>query len=276
MDYLEFDFTITPKETGNEILTAILADIGFESFVESETGLISYIQDSNFSINMIEELDIMHNNEFSINYKFKTIHDKNWNEEWESSYNPVVISDKCCVRAPFHPKNESCKFDVIIEPKMSFGTAHHETTSLMIEQILLLDMKKKSILDVGCGTAVLSILAAKKGAIDITAIDIDEWAYNNSVENVARNKADFIKVLFGGIEMAKEKYDVIFANINRNIIIRDINEYTKLLKSNGILLLSGFYEADIPVVSDKAENIGLKLFSHFIKNNWAVLKYIKK
>ena len=275
MNYIEFDFTIVPKETGSEILTAMLADIGFESFTESEKGLISYIQESKFSVDMIEQLDIMHNKEFSIKYNYKTIQDKNWNEEWERSYNAVVISDICCIRAPFHPKNENCKLDIIIEPNMSFGTAHHETTALMIEQILLMDIKGKSVLDVGCGTAVLSAVAAKKGATAITGIDIDEWAYNNSIENIERNKFNFIKVLFGDIQMAKETYDVIFANINRNIIIRDLPEYIKRLNKNGILLMSGFYEVDIPVVSDKAEANGLKLLTQSLKNNWAVLKYKK-
>jgi ribosomal protein L11 methyltransferase len=275
MNYIEFNFTISPKESGNEILAAMLADIGFESFTETDTGLLAYIPDSKFSLDVIEKLDIIHNKEFTIKYDYKNIQDKNWNEEWESSYNPVVIAGKCCVRAPFHPKEESCKYDIIIEPKMSFGTAHHETTSLMIEQMLTLELKERSVLDMGCGTGVLAILAAKMGATPVTAIDIDEWAFNNSVENIGRNETGFIKVLFGDVELANEMYDVIFANINRNIIIRDISHYVKHLKRNGLLLLSGFYAADKPVIADKAETNGLKFASEKEKNNWVVLKYKK-
>jgi len=275
MDYIEFNFTITPKVSGNEILAAVLADVGFESFVETDAGLIAYIPDSKFSLDVVENMDIMHNKEFSIKYDYKNIQDKNWNEEWERSYNPVVIAEKCCIRAPFHPKNEKCKIDIIIEPKMSFGTAHHETTALMIEQILSLDLKEKSVLDMGCGTAVLAILAAKMGATSVTAIDIDEWAFNNAIENTGRNEMGFIKVLYGDVSLAVDMYDVIFANINRNIITRDIPEYIKHLNKSGILLLSGFYEADIPIVSDIVETNGLKLTGQSEKNNWAILKFKK-
>ncbi|MGD0711654.1 MAG: 50S ribosomal protein L11 methyltransferase [Bacteroidales bacterium] len=276
MDYIEFNFTITPKESGNEILTATLADIGFESFVETETGLLAYVPDTKFSVNEVEKLDILHNKEFNVMFDFKTIPAKNWNEEWESSYNPVTISDKCNVRAPFHPQNDKCKYDIIIEPKMSFGTAHHETTALMLEQILKLDLNHKTVLDMGCGTAVLSILAAKMGASIVTAIDIDEWAFNNSVENVEKNKADKVKVLFGDVSIVKDSYDVVFANINRNILIKDIPEYTNHLNKSGLLLLSGFYEADVPIIADKAESNGMKSTGSFIKNNWVVLTFKKK
>ena len=276
MDYIEINFTVLPKESGNEILAAVLADVGFESFVETDKGLLAYIPDSKFSVEIIEKLDIMQNKEFSISYNYLNIQDKNWNEEWESSFNPVVISKKCCVRAPFHPINESCKYDIIIEPKMSFGTAHHETTALMIEQILMLNIKDKSVLDMGCGTAVLAILAFKMGASEVTAIDIDEWAFNNSNENVEKNNAESIKIILGDVEMAVGEYDVIFANINRNILIHDIPEYSKRLKKSGILLLSGFYEADIPIVNDISESNEMKLTGSSVKNNWTVLKYKKK
>ncbi len=276
MEYIEFNFTIIPRESGNEILTAVLADVGFESFVETDTGLLAYIPNTKFSIDLIEKLDIMRNKEFSISYNYQNIIDKNWNEEWERSFSPVVISEKCCVRAPFHPANKSCKYDIIIEPKMSFGTAHHETTALMIEQILSLNIKNKSVLDMGCGTGVLAILAVKMGASEVTAIDIDEWALNNSIENAEKNNAKNMKIIFGDVEMAVGKYDVIFANINRNILIRDIPEYSKRLKKSGILLLSGFYEADIPVINDISESNGMKFIGSSVKNNWAVLKYKNK
>jgi ribosomal protein L11 methyltransferase len=276
MDYIEFDFTITPRESGTEILAAVLAEIGFESFVETDTGLLAYIPDSKFSVDAVEKLDIMQNKEFSIQYQHKSIKDKNWNEEWERSYSPVVIAGKCCVRAPFHPKNADCKYDIIIEPKMSFGTAHHETTSLMIEQIMTLDLKGKTVLDMGCGTAVLAILASKMNASSITAIDNDEWAYNNSVENVERNSTANIEVVMGDAGSVKEIYDVIFANINRNILMHDIPEYTNHLRKSGIILLSGFYEADMPLIIDKAETSGMTFAGSSMKNNWVVLKFNKK
>lgn len=276
MDYIEFDFTITPKESGTEILAAVLAEVGFESFVETDTGLLAYIPESKFSAGVVENLDIMQNKEFSIQFQFKSIEDKNWNAEWESSYSPVVIAGKCCVRAPFHPKNESCEYDIIIEPKMSFGTAHHETTSLMIEQIMALDLKGKTVLDMGCGTAVLAILASKMNAASVTAVDNDEWAFNNSVENVERNNTENMKVIAGDAGSVKEIYDVIFANINRNILMHDIPEYTNHLRKSGIMLLSGFYEADMPLIIDKAETNGMKFSGSSMKNNWVVLKFNKK
>lgn len=276
MDYIEFDFTITPKESGTEILAAVLAEVGFESFVETDTGLLAYIPESKFSAGVVENLDIMQNKEFSIQFQYKSIEDKNWNAEWESSYNPVIIAGKCCVRAPFHPKNESCKYDIIIEPKMSFGTAHHETTSLMIEQIMVLDLKGKTVLDMGCGTAVLAILASKMNAASVTAVDNDEWAFNNSVENVERNNTENVKVIAGDAGSVKEIYDVIFANINRNILMHDIPEYTNHLRKSGIMLLSGFYEADMPLIIDKAETSGMTFAGSSMKNNWVVLKFNKK
>jgi len=275
MNYIEFDFTIIPKESGNEILAAVLAEIGFESFVETETGILAYIPDSKFSAGEVEKLDIMQNKEFSIQYQFKSILDKNWNEEWERSYSPVVIAGKCCVRAPFHPENENCEYDIIIEPKMSFGTAHHETTSLMIEQIMKLDLKAKTVLDMGCGTAVLAILASKMDAASVTAIDNDEWAFNNSVENIERNNCENVKIIMGDAGSVKENYDVIFANINRNILMHDIPEYSRHLKKAGTLLLSGFYEDDMPLIIDKAETNGMIFSESSINNNWMVLKFKK-
>lgn len=276
MDYIEFDFTITPKEPGSEILAAVLADAGFESFVETDIGLLAYIAYPKFSVEIVEKLDIMQNKEFDIQYHFKSIPDKNWNEEWERNYNPVIIAGNCCVRAPFHQKNETCKYDIIIEPKMSFGTAHHETTSLMIEQIMLLEVKGKSVLDLGCGTAVLAILASKMDAASITAIDNDEWAYNNSVENVDRNNIGNIEVIKGDAGSIKNIYDFIFANINRNILLNDISLYSAHLKKSGIILLSGFYEADMPVIIDKAEANDLMFSDAVMNNKWMVLKMIKK
>lgn len=277
MEYIEFNFSISPKDTGNEILAAMLADIGFESFIETDKGLLAYIPSSKFISGDVEKLDILRNKEFSVKYESKNILDKNWNEEWESSYSPVIIAGKCCVRAPFHPPDKNSKYDIIIEPKMSFGTAHHETTALMIEQMLHIDLSEKSVLDMGCGTAVLAILAAKMGASSVTAIDIDEWAFNNSVENIARNQVNnIVKILQGDVEQISGTFDIVLANINRNILMRDIAFYTNFMNKAGIMLLSGFYDADVPVISERAESNGMKLISKNIRNNWIVLKFKKK
>jgi ribosomal protein L11 methyltransferase len=276
MNYIEIDFTITPVEPGNEILAAHLAEIGFESFVLTDTGLLAYITTAKYEKGEIEKLNILKSKEFKITFTQKNIPDKNWNEEWEKSYDAVTIAGKCRVRAPFHPDDKNCKYDIIIEPKMSFGTAHHETTALMIEQILELNVKGRSVLDIGCGTAVLAILAAKMQALDVTAIDIDEWAFNNSLENIVRNNVGDIKVLLGGIEMAKGSYDIIFANINRNILMNDIPAYAEHLSETGILLMSGFYESDTSAIAAKAGSCDLKLCSSAVKNNWVVTKFMKK
>ena len=245
MSYIEFNFTITPREPGCEIVAAHLAEIGFESFVETETGLLAYISPANYSKIALEKLAIMKSKKFNISYNHRNLIDINWNEEWERNYPSVVIAGKCCVRAPFHPYDKNYIYDIIIEPKMSFGTAHHETTALMIEQILKFGLKKRSVLDVGCGTGVLAILAAKMKARPVTAIDNDEWAYTNSIENIEKNKVGFVKVLSGGIDMAEDTYDFIFANINRNILMNNIPQYAERLNKPGILLMSGFYEDDL-------------------------------
>ncbi|NTW32593.1 MAG: 50S ribosomal protein L11 methyltransferase, partial [Bacteroidetes bacterium] len=256
-----------------EIITALLADIGFESFVESESGLLAYIPALVFNPEDIEKLDILKSTEFSVKYEINNIADKNWNAEWERNYNPVIIAEKCCVRAPFHNKDKKCTYDIIIEPKMSFGTAHHETTSLMLEQILALTIKNKSVLDMGCGTAVLAILAAKKGASSVIAIDNDEWAYNNSVENIKKNKTSCINVIMGDSNRISGTFDIILANINRNVLLNDIPKYVDHLDKSGILLLSGFYDSDVPAIKDKAQSLGLKFLDFSAKNKWTVLKF---
>ena len=274
MDYIELNCKISPKEIWNDVVTAVLADIGFESFVDTDDGLLAYIPFPLFNIENIQNIDILKNSELSFEYKINKIEDKNWNEEWERNYSPAIIANKCCVRAPFHLKDDSFEYDIIIEPKMSFGTAHHETTSLMIEQILYLKLDGKSVLDMGCGTAVLAILAAKKGASTLTAIDNDEWAYNNSIENVKNNNSSFIEVIMGDSKIIKGEYDFIFANINRNVLLNDMPDYFTHLKKSGILLLSGFYDSDMPVIKNKAISLELKLLEYSMKNMWVAMKFI--
>ncbi|NVO02332.1 MAG: 50S ribosomal protein L11 methyltransferase [Bacteroidetes bacterium] len=276
MDYIELNCKIASEKMGSEILMAQLGEIGFESFMETNEGLLAYIPAKDFkekSLNILQSSDCKELLQFT--YEFHLVEDQNWNEVWESNYEAVVICDKCLVRAPFHPKMENIEYDIIIEPKMSFGTAHHETTSLMIEHLLETDLKNKSVLDMGCGTGVLAVLAALKGASNITAIDNDEWAYQNTVENVLKNQKEEIEVFEGDAELIKDKkFDVIIANINRNILLNDMEAYSLSLNKNGILFLSGFYETDLPIIKEKATSLGLNYANHLTKNYWVAAKFV--
>ncbi|NVO18243.1 MAG: 50S ribosomal protein L11 methyltransferase [Bacteroidetes bacterium] len=276
MDYLEL--TCIP-ETGphtSELLIAKLADIGFESFTE-EPGLVcAYIPFPQYN----DEVRLMLKDPELKNYikSFSTsiIADQNWNATWESNYEAVHISENCMVRAPFHPKTITEGFDIVIEPKMSFGTAHHETTHLMMLFLLNTDVKGKHLLDMGCGTGVLAILASMKGASPVLAIDNDEWAFRNSLENVENNVPGKIEVLLGDSSLLKEKmFDMILANINRNILLQDLPEFTKALTINGLIFLSGFYEEDLPVINQKAQSCGLSFLSSMNKNKWTAACFMK-
>jgi ribosomal protein L11 methyltransferase len=197
----------------------------------------------------------------------------NWNEEWEKNFEPIQVDDLVSIRAPFH-ENPNLKYDIVIEPKMSFGTGHHETTHMMVRHLLQLDLENKKVLDMGCGTGILAIFAEMKGAKPLDAIDIDNWCYENSIENVTRNNCENISVYEGDATLlVDKKYDVIIANINRNILLMDMKVYTNCLEAGGILLLSGFYEQDIPVIDAEVIKYGLKLEKFIQRNNWVALKY---
>ncbi|MBN1650465.1 MAG: 50S ribosomal protein L11 methyltransferase, partial [Bacteroidales bacterium] len=246
MNYIEINFSINPQTPFQDILIAELAEIGFESFEEKEDGLLAYIQEPLFDETQLKGLDILTNDLVKIQYTLKQILDQNWNALWESNYDSVLIDNRCYIRAPFHPTNPKIEFEILIEPQMSFGTAHHETTANMIKLLLKEDVKDKAVLDMGCGTGVLAILAQKKGANPICAIDNDEWAYRNSIDNVTKNKASGIEVLLGDASLLKNKtFDFIFANINKNILLADMEKYTQCLKKNGHLFMSGFYQYDL-------------------------------
>ncbi len=275
MKYLELDFKVEPLDPGSDILMAELGDIGCESFVENEDGLTAYIQSDLFKLENLTSLQILHNPDYKIAYSITKVKEENWNAVWESNYEPVVIAGKCGIRAPFHPENKEVIFDLVIEPKMSFGTAHHETTSMMIELLLDEDLKNKKVLDMGCGTGVLAILAAKLGGIDIVAIDNDEWAYENSLENIVKNNEENIKVFHGDASLLTDMhFDVIIANINRNILLNDIKHYVSCLNSKGILLMSGFYEDDIPSIKEECSKYKLELERYISKNNWVGVRFI--
>ncbi|MFZ2430709.1 MAG: 50S ribosomal protein L11 methyltransferase, partial [Lutibacter sp.] len=208
-------------------------------------------------------------------YEMQEIEQTNWNIEWEKNFNPIQVDGLVSIRAPFH-ENPNLKYDIVIEPKMSFGTGHHETTHMMIQHLLDLGVAGKKVLDMGCGTGILAIFAEMKGAKPIDAIDIDNWCYQNSLENVERNNCKHISVYEGDASLLKnKKYDVIIANINRNILLNDMNTYASCLDENGVILLSGFYKEDIPVIDAEVSKYGLKLDKQIERNNWVALKYVK-
>ena len=272
--YIGFTFLITPREPGTEILIAELGYAGFESFVENEAGVIAYIQKPEWHADILNDIYVLKNDEFEITYTQEEIEQVNWNKEWEKNFNPIIVADKCSVRAPFHEK-PATEYDIIIEPKMSFGTGHHETTYMMIQHILELDCTDKTVLDMGCGTGVLAILAEMKGAKKLDAIDIDNWCYLNTVENTERNNCTKITALEGDASLLENrKYDIIIANINRNILLNDIGTYAACLNENSTLLLSGFYVDDIPLITEKCNEFGLKFVTNFEKNNWVAVKFV--
>lgn len=271
--YIGYHFTVEPKEPATEILIAELGETPFESFEETETGLSAYIQKQYWTADVLADVQILQSEEFKITYTFEEIEQVNWNEEWEKNFEPIEVDNTCRVRAPFH-EYKDVQYDIVIEPKMSFGTGHHETTFMVIQHLLETDLAGKKTLDMGCGTAILAILAEMKGAQPIDAIDIDNWCYLNSIENAERNNCKHISVYEGDASLLPgRKYDVIIANINRNILLNDMQVYVDCLNPGGTLLLSGFYEEDIPYIDESCTSKGLQFVKKHQKNNWVALKY---
>lgn len=279
MNYLEVHFTIEPyEEYISDLLTAELGELGFDSFISTEETLDAYIPEDLFDELKLKNLLSDFPFEASIDYKYMQIESKNWNEEWEKNYfEPIVIGNECVIHSSFHKNVPKATYDIIIDPKMAFGTGHHETTSLIIGQLLTMNVKGKKLLDMGCGTAVLAILASMRGAKDSVAIDIDSWCIENSLENIAINKIEGIEVKLGGSELLKGMhFDIILANINRNILLADMEQYAACLSSGGELYMSGFYKEDIPLIEAEAERNGLKLIDFNEKNHWVAVKTVKE
>jgi len=278
MNYFEINFFITPfEEYISDVLASELGEIGFDSFVSTEEGLDAYALENVFDEVKLKNLLDNFPFEASIDYKVTQIESKNWNEEWEKHYfEPIVIGNECVIHSSFHKNVPIAKYDIVIDPKMAFGTGHHETTSLIVERLLQMDLQDKTLLDMGCGTSVLAILAAMRGAKDIVAIDIDTWCTENSIENIGINNIQGIKVLLGGAELLKGMhFDIILANINRNILLADMEQYAACLSSGGELYMSGFYVQDIPLIEAEANRNGLKLIDYHEKNNWVAVKTMK-
>jgi ribosomal protein L11 methyltransferase len=273
--YIEYIFNVIPKEPGTEILIAELGFAGFESFVETENGVEAYIQKQDWSNAILEDISILTSDEFSIDFSNREVEQTNWNKEWENNFKPIQVDNLVSVRAPFH-EDEKLPYTIIIEPKMSFGTGHHETTHMMIQHLIHLDLENKSTLDMGCGTGILAIFSEMKGAKPLDGIDIDNWCYLNSIENAERNNCKHISFYEGDASLlTNQKYDVIIANINRNILLNDMATYTKCLNEKGILLLSGFYKEDISIIDAEVFSHGLTLQNTLERNNWVSLKYLK-
>ena len=272
--YIEYRFTVDPPAPASDMLIAELADLGFESFVEEEEVVLAYIQKGLWSADILEDCYMLSHPKFKISFSYIEIEQENWNATWEQNFKPILVDDVCRVRAPFHDPID-VRYDIVIEPKMSFGTGHHETTHMMLQHILQLDVKDKTVLDMGSGTGVLAILSGMRGATVIDAIDIDEWCYLNAKENTERNNMNFINVLKGDAALLNAKrYDVIIANINRNILLEDIPVYARSLTKNGILLLSGFYTEDLEMISQKCNSFGLSFKKKLERNNWVAAKYV--
>jgi len=277
MDYIEIQVKIAPINTViNDLLAAELAEIGFESFSECEVGMLAYVSAAIYDEDTLRKHIPAEMFGSSLDFSSKRIPGQNWNEEWEKNYfQPIVIGTDCVIHSSFHTNIPEAKYDILIDPKMAFGTGHHETTSLMLEALLKLDVKGKSFLDMGCGTAVLAILASMKGAVNVLGIDIDQWAINNALENIQLNNSPAIEILAGGAELLEftAPFDIIFANINRNILLADMAAYTAKMVSGSLLYMSGFYESDLPIIRSTAESLGLKFVDFTTKNNWVAVRF---
>ena len=279
MNYLELKITITPNtEVTRDVISALLAEIGFESFVGTKTGLSAYIAEKSFSEEAVE--DVLKNiplPDIDIKYEIEFIKSRDWNEEWEKNFfQPIVIQNQVIIHSSFHKDIPPYPYDILIDPKMAFGTGHHSTTSMMVSFLLEQNLEDKSVLDMGCGTAVLAILAHKKGAKPVTAIDNDEWAYKNSLENIRINHASGIQVKLGDASLlGKERYDFIFANINRNILLNDIPAYAACMNPAGAsLFISGFYKEDLAFISEVCQQHSLKLAGYKEDNRWVAAGYV--
>lgn len=277
MNYVELRFPLLTTDEVKDIVIAELADLGFESFAEEGDVLLAYVPEKDFDKERIDSAYFIHHVVGASVYTLKPIADQNWNALWESNYPPVMIADTCYIHAPFHQARSDARFNILLDPKMAFGTAHHETTAMMLELLLAENMKGQRVLDMGCGTGVLAILASMMGASDIVAIDNDEWAYRNTLENAEKNHISNIKVGLGDAALLENEapFQTILANINKNILLRDIVYYAKVLVPGGPLFMSGFYQTDLEDIKNEAEKHGLKFVRHQEKNNWVAASFQK-
>lgn len=304
MKYLEFTFTIRPaSETAQDVLAALLADAGFDSFADTGTldlprlarsdnpeapvfaepveggQFKAYIKKDSFRAEDLEAaISGFPMPGVEISYEKQDAEDKNWNEEWEKNYfQPLVVDGRCVIASTFHENVPEAEYRITIDPRMSFGTGHHATTSQMISEILETEVGGKDVLDMGCGTSILAILARMRGAARCTAIDNDEWCVRNSLENISLNGVTGIDVVLGDAASLEGKgpFDLVIANINRNILLADMDTYVACMAANGSILMSGFYIEDIPAIREKAEQAGLRFDHARALDGWACVKFLK-
>ena len=280
MEYIETRLDVRADDISltTDLLAALLADAGYDSFVPDEKGVTAYIPAAAYDEatlrGILAEMPVA----CEISFVSTTIADRDWNEEWEKNYfKPIVIGDECVIHSTFHTDIPAARYDILIDPKMAFGTGHHETTSLMLEELLRHDFTGQDILDMGCGTAILAILASMRGARHVTAIDIDEWAAENARENIRLNGVENIEVWLGGGERldGERTFDTVLANINRNIHLENMAAYARVMRPGATIYMSGFYTHDLPVLQEAADSCGLRYRSHREKNNWVAACFVK-
>lgn len=282
MTYTELTFTIGPdSEAIADALIAELGKLGYDGFSYTDTGFTAYIPSTDYKADAIPSSPVFQyfSEHFQLQYTLKEIPDQDWNKVWEDNFTPIVVDNRIQVRAGFHTPIPGIEYEIIIEPKMSFGTGHHVTTALMLRNILnhASRIQGKRILDMGCGTGILSIMAAKTGATAVTGIDIDEWAYNNAMENIQANHLSNIRIKIGDASLLKTEtpFDVVLANINRNILLNDMPHYVERLAVPGLLIMSGFYVQDLPLIREKAESLGLTYESYEEENQWVAASFYR-
>ncbi|MDB5031087.1 50S ribosomal protein L11 methyltransferase [Mucilaginibacter sp.] len=278
MNYYEVLFTtITTEDYQQDLLINALGQIGFDTFEELDLGFKAYIPSTDFNEELLEETLLPYREMFTFSYEVTLIPQKNWNEVWESNFEPIAIGDEVFVRATFHEPRPEFKYEIVIDPKMAFGTGHHQTTAMMLQLMLENDFAGKTVLDMGCGTGILAIMAAKLGAAAIVAIDYDPVCYESTIENAQLNHVSNIKAICGSKEaIPDEQYDTILANINRNILIDQMQRYEEVLKPDGEIYFSGFYETpDLDIIIDEARKYGMKYIIHKKDKDWVAAKFIK-
>ena len=268
MDYIELTVKLNPQKPFTEILISALAEEGFESFVETEEGFQAYINKSNYVDDMETNSWAWHLDGVEIFSERKTIPRENWNQNWEDNFQPILVDNQVYIYAPFHKPKPEIPHQILIEPKMSFGTGHHATTHLMVQLILGVDCTGKQVLDMGCGTGILGILAMQRGALKAVCIDVDDWSIENTLENAERNHVNVETRLGGAEQLKKEKFDIVFANINLNVLLEDVEAYANVLKPGGIIIFSGFYEEDLKLLDNTAKPFGLTLNKTKIRDHW--------